>query len=176
MKTDDATQNIGTFSKLVLTCSCCEGFALTKSSKSKAVLRPYLGEVLQMFSLKEAQFKVLFKANHAHALMVYLSSAAANSSITSMLQVDRGGIHEDSMGNEVVKYSVGTAPASTPSGHRPTPRETAARSKMHRLSAGRGVDKRRGVRMRESAKVGGGCIVKGRACFVISNFSGLKLY
>ena len=56
---------------------------------------------------------------------------------------------------------------SAPSGHRPTLRVTAARSKMHRMSAGRG---RRYTSLKESVTVDGGCIVKTRACFIFSNF------
>ena len=54
MKTYVDAQNIGTFLKLVPTCSYCEGFVLTKPSKLKAILRPYRSEVLQLFPLKEA--------------------------------------------------------------------------------------------------------------------------
>ena len=71
------------------------------------------------------------------------------------------------MGNEVVK-----SPASTPGGHRPTPRETVASAKMHRMSAGLGRRYTSRVRLKESGTVDGECIVKARVCFVINNFSG----
>ena len=136
MKTYIAMQNIGTFSKSVPTCSYCEGFVLTKHQKLKAVLRPYLSEVLQLFPLRKL-IKRLFIINHAR-LTICLPSAAANSSnITSMPQVDRGGSHEDYTGNEVVKCSV-RLPHQRPVDTGPH-RETAARSKMHRMSAGRGL-------------------------------------
>ena len=60
-----------------------------------------------------------------------------------------------------------------PSGYRPTPRETTARSKMHRMREAEAEGAGRGVRLKESATVDSGCIVKARAFFALSNFSEL---
>ena len=65
------------------------------------------------------------------------------------------------------------APVSTHSGHRPTPRERRRFRKCTAWVRGETVGAHRGVRLKESATVDGGCIVKTRACFVLSNFSDL---
>ena len=63
------------------------------------------------------------------------------------------------------------APTSTHNGHRPTPRERRRVRKCTAWVQAKAVVSRRGVRLKESATVelDGGCIVKTRSCFVLSN-------
>ena len=109
----------------------------------------------------------------AHSLTICLPSVAANSSgITSMPQADRGGIHEDSMGNKVVRCSVRylRQRLAYTDPHRGRLRCVRKCTEWVQAEA---VGTRRGVRLKESTAVDGGCIVKARACVVINNFSEL---
>ena len=130
-------KTLGHFQNKSRLACVAKGFYLQSPDNSKRFYGHIWAKFFNCFRLRKL-IKKLFKTNHARALTIGLQSAAVNSSnILSMPQVDRGDVREDSIGNEVVKCSIGTGPASTPRGHRPTPEEIAARSKMHRLSAGR---------------------------------------
>ena len=114
-------------------------------------------EVHSCFPIRKL-IKRLFKTNHTRALTICLPSAAANSShITSMPQVDRGGIHEDTVGNEVVKCSVRLPlSAQRTEAHAERPRRVRKCTVWVQAEA---VDTRRGVRLKESAVVDSGLLL-----------------
>ena len=137
MKTDDITQGIGTFWKLVPNCLCCEWFVLTTSWKSEVVLRPCLRGILQLLPLKEANQEIIWSKTRAclNDMPAFCCGELLQHhfSAPSWSWRHSRGLHGQQSGQ-----MLRTAPASTHSGHRPTLRETTARSKMHRMSAGWG--------------------------------------